>query len=174
MGVERVKDSAHRLFESTEGLASSPSSQSALRLSRVAGDDDSLAHIVGGADDRTRAIAETCTAGASISSLDFRGPQQAVDSLIPIRRGQRELIIGERQIEQKRDLKSEGHQRGTQREASSPLFLRCHWTEVLLRDSERERLPRVHHSHCCDRVWRDTIAILGAVHWVCHGRILPR
>ena len=51
MGVERVKDSAHRLFESKEGLASSPSSQSALPLSRAAGDDDSLADIVGGADD---------------------------------------------------------------------------------------------------------------------------
>ena len=47
MGVERVKDSAHRLFESKEGLASSPSSQSALPL----GDDHSLADIVGGADD---------------------------------------------------------------------------------------------------------------------------
>ena len=109
---------------------------------------------------------------------------KAIDALIPIGRGQRELIIGDRQTGKTADHprhhpQPEGHPRQRPEKRKALLRLRRHRPEALDRRAVREDARRARRARIFDHRRRHRFrsgadAVPGAVHRLRHGRIFPR
>ena len=109
---------------------------------------------------------------------------KAVDSLIPIGRGQRELIIGDRQTGKTAIIldtipQSEVDQRRQGRERQALLRLCRHRPEALdgrpvRQDSGRARRARIFDHRRRHGLRTGAPAVPGAVHRLHHGRVFPR
>ncbi len=109
---------------------------------------------------------------------------KAVDSLIPVGRGQRELIIGDRQtgktaIAIDTIINQKAVNEFGRRIEKALLHLCRHRPEALhrradLQDADRLRRHGLQHHRRRDRVGAGAAAIPGALYRLRHGRILPR
>ena len=109
---------------------------------------------------------------------------KAIDALIPIGRGQRELIIGDRQtgktaIALDTILNQKKVNQGTRREQEALLHLCRDRPEALDRgaagqDAGGQRRDGIFHRRRRHRVRAGAAAVPGALHRLRHGRIFPR
>ena len=109
---------------------------------------------------------------------------KAIDALIPIGRGQRELIIGDRQTGKTADRprhhpQPEVDQRDRRRVAEALLRLRRHRPEALDRRAVRQGAGGERRAGILDRRRRHRLragadAVPGAVRRLRHGRVFPR
>ncbi len=109
---------------------------------------------------------------------------KAIDTLIPIGRGQRELIIGDRQtgktaVAIDAIINQKSVNAGTRREGEALLHLRRHRTEAFDCGADREDARRcgrdgIHHRCCRDRFRACAAAIPRAVRRLRDGRMVPR
>ena len=110
---------------------------------------------------------------------------KSVDAMIPIGRGQRELIIGDRQTGKTADCSGrhpepEVVQRRSRRRRveETVLRIRCSWSEAFDRcsageEAGRNRRDRILDRCCCNRFGPGADAVPGALRRNRDGRILP-
>ena len=108
---------------------------------------------------------------------------KAIDALIPVGRGQRELVIGDRQTGKTAVLIDNHHQseagtRRERRESQTFLHLCGHRAETLdggadRAHARRERRDGIHDRRCRDSVRSGADAVPGALHRLHHGRVFP-
>ena len=111
---------------------------------------------------------------------------KAVDSLVPIGRGQRELIIGDRQtgktaiaIDTILNQKQLNSRFTSESETYIVLCLYSDWTETLncgtiSSNSFRSECFGIFYSCSSHRFGSCSSTIFGPIFWVCHGGIFPR